>query len=84
MSLSKLTLSIDEKVIRLAKKYAQKHKRSLSDIVEHYLMQISSKEDEEEFIITPNVKRLAGIIKAPADFDYKKERGEWLKKKYSR
>ena len=47
---TKLTLTIDDSVIALAKKYARKQGKSLSDIVEKYLMSLTSKESAEETI----------------------------------
>ena len=42
---TKLTLTIEEKVISSAKKYAQKKGKSLSNLVENYLKSISSNEN---------------------------------------
>ena len=39
---AKLTLTIDEKIVERAKQYAQKKHRSVSKIVEEYLMTIST------------------------------------------
>ncbi len=77
---TKLTLTIDDSVIALAKKYARKQGKSLSDIVEKYLMSLTSKESAEE-TISPNVLRLKGALSLPEDFDYKSELGKALSKK---
>ena len=37
---TKLTLTIDDSVIAIAKKYAKQNGKSLSDIVENYLMSL--------------------------------------------
>jgi hypothetical protein len=80
---TKLTLTIEEKVIISAKKYASRNKKSLSHLVENYLKSISLKEqDENEF--SPKVKKLMGSIKLPADFDYKKELASAIGKKYKK
>jgi hypothetical protein len=82
---TKLTLTIEDKVIDSAKKYAQKKGKSLSHLVENYLKSISAdpKEKEEE-TISPKVLKLMGVIKLPKDFEYKTELGNALAKKYSK
>lgn len=43
---------------------------------------LNSKEINEEIEITPLVKSLSGIIELPAEYDLKKAKREFLKKKY--
>ena len=78
---TKLTLTIDDTVIDSAKKYARYNGKSLSDIVENYLKSITA-EQEIAPILSPKVTKLMGVIKLPDDFDYKKDIGEALAKKY--
>ncbi|MBN8703861.1 MAG: hypothetical protein J0M08_12410 [Bacteroidetes bacterium] len=78
---TKLTLTIEDSVILVAKKYAKKRGKSLSDIVENYLMSLTSKEEKED-IISPKILNLIGRIKIPANFDYKAELTKELGKKY--
>ena len=78
---TKLTLTIEEKVIESAKQYAQRKGKSLSHIVENYLMSISSKEISD-VSISPKVLKLMGVIKLPEDFNYKKELGTIISRKY--
>ena len=78
---TKLTLTMEDKVIDSAKKYARQKGKSLSDIVENYLKSISAPEIKTEDL-SPKVARLKGIIKLPEDFNYKKEIGNALIKKY--
>jgi len=78
---TKLTLTIDDSVISTAKKYAKEKGKSLSDIVENYLMSLTSKEIKEEKI-SPKILKLMGVIKLPNSFDYKKELTKGLAKKY--
>ena len=82
---TKLTLTIDNKVIDSAKRYSKKKRKSLSHLVENYLKSISSdiKENNEE-IISPKILKLMGVIKLPKDFDYKTELGNALAKKYAK
>jgi len=80
---TKLTLTIEEKVISSAKKYAQKKGKSLSNLVENYLKSISSKETDLN-ALSPRVIKLMGVIKLPTDFNYKTELGNSLSKKYKK
>lgn len=74
---TKLTLTMEGRVIDSAKKYARQKGESLSDIVENYLKSISTQEVTTEDL-SPKVARLKGVIKLPEDFDYKKEIGNVL------
>jgi len=78
---TKLTLTIEDKVIDSAKKYARKEGRSLSDIVENYLKSITASNPEKP-VISEKVAKLMGVIKLSNDFDYKKELSDALLKKY--
>ena len=71
----KLTLTIEDQVIKTAKKYAQIKGISLSRLIEDYLRTLSN-EDKLANEITPRIARLRGSIKLPADFNYKKMIGE--------
>jgi hypothetical protein len=80
---SKLTLTIDESVIKRAKEYARSTGNSLSNLVENYLKSFSKepspcKGDE----LSPLIKSLKGSFEAPHGFDYKKELESELSKKY--
>lgn len=78
---TKLTLTIDDSVIATAKKYAKQKGKSLSDIVENYLMSLTSKEKKENDI-SPRILKLMGTIQLPENFDYKKELTKELAKKH--
>lgn len=78
---TKLTLSIDKQVITNAKKYARNSGRSLSDLIENYLKNITSS-DTSDFTISPKVKSLMGAFKAPVDFDYKAELSRAISEKH--
>ena len=79
---AKLTLSINKDVAHRAKVYAKSKGRSLSDLVENYLMLLTKNTLIEGTEYTPRVKSLLGSVALPADFDYKKELGDALIKKY--
>ena len=79
---AKLTLSINKDVARKAKVYAKSKGRSLSDLVENYLMLLTKNSSIDESEFSPRVKSLLGSVSLPKDFDYKKEIAESLSKKY--
>jgi hypothetical protein len=82
---TKLTLKLDKFVIDKAKDYALTHKKSLSRIIESYLRSLVSKrdpKDSDDIEISPFVKSMSTGVNIPADFDYKKEYGDYLTQKY--
>ena len=79
---TKLTLTIEQTIIKKAKKYAKQKGRSLSDIIENYLKIITKGEAKSDIEITPLTKSLKGSFKAPDNFDYKKQLSKGLSKKY--
>ena len=77
---SKLTLKLNESVIKQAKNYAKKNNISLSKMIENYLTALTeSKKDKKK--ISPLVKSLTGVIKLE-NKDYKKDYTDFLSKKY--
>ncbi|MBL7700591.1 MAG: hypothetical protein JNK79_20700 [Chitinophagaceae bacterium] len=80
---TKLTLTMEDSVISSAKKYALKQGKSLSDIVETYLIAITSI-DENRGKISPEIRKLMGVIKLPKDFDYKESLRASILKKYGK
>lgn len=80
---TKLTLTIEKEVIELAKKYAREKGQSLSEMVENYFKLIAEKRLKiKEKQLSPNVRKLRGIIKTDDKLDYKKILTEELSKKY--
>lgn len=81
---AKLTLKLDKDVIAEAKKYAAEKQMSLSKIIEFYLMAITKKDKtgDGEIEISDFVRSLSSKVDLPPDFDYKKEYGDYLEKKY--
>jgi hypothetical protein len=79
---TKLTLTIEQAVIEKAKKYAKDKERSLSNLIENYLMALTKESDVNEMELTPIVKSLKGSFTAPKNFDYKKELTNRLSEKY--
>lgn len=81
---SKLTLKLNDRVIKRAKKYAKQNRQSLSSIVENYFRILSESEELNEIEISPNVLELSGIIDLPENFELKKEYKKHLEEKFSR
>lgn len=81
---TKLTLTLDKNVIERAKRYAKKHGRSLSSIVENHFKALSEEKEEsyKDDKITPLVRSMRGAFELPDNFDYEKELTEALSKKY--
>ena len=78
----KLTLTIEETVIEKAKKYAKEKERSLSNLIENYLLALTNEEASNEKELTPITKSLKGSFTAPKNFDYKTELSKHLSDKY--
>lgn len=76
---AKLTLSIDEEKIQKIKKYSKKEGVSISKIVEDSIDKIIKGSSTKIL----DASKLIGIFgKAPKDFDWKKERTDYLMKKH--
>ena len=78
---TKLTLTMDEDAILIAKHYAKRHRSSLSKIVEAFFSSLRNKYKQEE--LTPIVKELSGVIHIPTRYNHKKDYADYLAKKYS-
>ena len=79
---TKLTLKLDQEIIEKAKLYASEKKLSLSRLIENYLNSLTSDKPKNDLQISPFVKSLSSGIKIPADYDYKKDRADYLEQKY--
>lgn len=78
---NKLTLRLDDEVIKRAKLYARQQNISLSRLIESYLDTIT-REGADEPEITPLVKSLSGVIDHAPNVDHKAEYMGYLGKKY--
>lgn len=77
---TKLTLSIDSKVIDDAKRYSKRKGISLSKLVEDHLRQFSRRPKQ---LKKGSATELIGILgKVPKNFDYKAELMNILEQKY--
>jgi aromatic ring hydroxylase len=79
---TKLTLSIDDKIIKQAKEFAKQRNKSLSKLIEDYLGGIISKTPSNDENIPPVTKKLAGILKGKKEINTKNDISTFLEKKY--
>ena len=79
---TKLTLTVEEDVIKKAKSYAKQTGRSLSELVETYLETLTEEQHGETLEISAKLKKLAGSVKLPADFDEKAELAAYFEGKH--
>ena len=77
---TKLTLTVEKSVIEKAKKYAKGTQRSLSEMVQKYLESLVEESDKSE--LSPKIKKLAGSLKLPENFDDDKALDDYYKEKY--
>ncbi len=73
----KLTLSLNQKIIEQAKKYAAKHNLSVSELVETYFLHLKNADAANH---TPLVRQLTGIL--PESVDVEQLHGDYLVEKY--
>lgn len=80
---TKLTLTLEEEVIKIAKAYAKEKGQSLSEIVENYFKFVTMERVKpSQKQLSPKVNKLRGILKTEKGFDYKQVLTEELSKKY--
>ena len=80
---TKLTLSLDNSVVKNAKIYAKNHRTSISMMTERYLKSICT-DEKENIDLSPLVRELSGIITIDEASDIKEEYSRYLTRKYSR
>lgn len=81
---TKLTLKLNESVIKRAKKYSSDKKMSLSRLIENYLDSLT-REQKDDFEISPFVKSILSGNSIPVDGDWKSVREDYIEhldKKY--
>jgi len=67
---TKLTLSIDEKLVQTAKDYAQSKNTSVSKLVSNYLSTLNSGVKlTDASDLSPRLKKLTGASKVPKNFE---------------
>lgn len=76
---TKLTLSIDEKKVRKIKEYAKQNETSVSNLVEEHFEKLITSKTRQKL----DASKLLGIFgRVPKNFDWKKERTDYLIKKH--
>jgi len=81
--MSKLTLSIEDEIIKKAKEYARKHNKSISRMVEAYFRNLTENRRTEPFSqATPVTDSLAGSLQGIQPDDLKTERMKYLERKF--
>ena len=77
---TKLTLRLDEQLIKKAKAIAEKNGKSLSKIVEDYFSSMRIEGVEDSKALTPRVRFLKGLLKGSKIKE--KDYFDYLEKKY--
>jgi hypothetical protein len=60
---TKLTLRLDERLIRKAKTYAQRQGKSVSQLVAEFFARLGQPPEAENDELSPTVRRLQGLIR---------------------
>ena len=81
---TKLTISIENEIIKEAKVFASKRKTSLSKLIENYFKTLISdqKENDPITIIDEDILKISGSIRLPDSVDTKELLTDKLIKKY--
>jgi len=79
--ITKLTLTIEKDIIVRAKLYAKQTGRSVSELVESYLDQVTQ-ENTPSTSLSPKLKKIVGAVKLPKYFDEKKALQNYYNKKH--
>ena len=67
MAATKLTLRLDDELIRQAKAYAKRSGKSVSRLVADYFSMLGSDLDNEQLNVTPKVRTLWGALRDGTD-----------------
>ena len=78
---TKLTLSVEKSTIGRAKLYAKNTGRSLSELIENYLESLTA-ESKDEQAISPKLRKIAGVVNLPTDFDEDTELKAYFESKH--
>ena len=76
----KLTITIEKSVMERAELFAKNTGRSLSEIIENYLVAITQ-EDATNYL-SPKLKKIVGAVSLPEDFNEEEELRVTLGKKH--
>ena len=83
METAKLTLRPTKEVIELAREMAKEDNTSITQMFSSFILSRSRrKKKRTEIPAGPLTQSLTGLVKVPADWDYKKEMEDILSEKY--
>ena len=77
-----LTLEIDQKVIEKVEIFAKYSKKTISQLIEEYLLTISSRNNDEDVQLGPITSQLAGIIELDGIINHKELLTDALMERY--
>jgi len=81
--MTKLTLSVEESVVRQAKRIAHANGTSVSSMFSRFVQSLAASRGPASRI-GPITRKLTGIVKLPAGKDYKELLAEALEEKYGK
>lgn len=79
--LGEITIVINKSVLDKAKIYAKNNGKSLSELIEKYLLIITS-EEKRDNELSSKMKKIVGAVTLSNDFDEEKELRSYLKNKH--
>ncbi len=79
---AKLTLKLKDRSISRAKEYVSAIGTSLSSIVEDFFDSLTLNKQPSQFVYSPLVNELSGIIHLDENYDYKSDYISYLEDKY--
>jgi len=79
---AKLTLKLKDRSIFRAKEYVSSIGTSLSSLVEDFFDSLTLNKQPSQFVYSPLVKELSGIIHLDENYDYKSDYTSYLENKY--
>jgi hypothetical protein len=79
METAKLTVRLPKKDLEFAKKYAQEHRITVTELIDRYLRRLQG---EQPAIIHPDVEKISGLV--PADVDAEALYRQHLMEKHGR
>ena len=79
---AKLTLKLKDRSISRAKEYVSAIGTSLSSIVEDFFDSLTLNKQPSQFVYSPLVNELSGIIHLDENYDYKSDYTSYLENKY--
>lgn len=77
---AKLTLRLDEKLVRRAKAHAKRTNRSVSQMVAAYFALLGREPDSKRHVLTPTVRSLLGALRGEKVIE--KDYHRYLEEKY--